>query len=123
VSPVEPAFIVVGGDLLAFNTAQELCTLSGRRAVVLWHGDPEFVRAMECVGAVFITAYPESAEGLERAGVRHAATILALSPNDQVNLHTALLARDPNPGGARRLWRNRATRKNRFATTRGIWPG
>jgi Trk K+ transport system NAD-binding subunit len=40
---------------------------------------------------------PDSTEALDRAGVRHAVTILALSPDDQVNLHAALLARDANP--------------------------
>jgi Trk K+ transport system NAD-binding subunit len=98
VTPAEPAIIVVGGDMLVLTTVQELCALQHQRVVVLWHGDPDFVRAVECIGAVFITAYPESADGLERAGVRSAATILALSPDDQLNLHVALLARDANPG-------------------------
>jgi Trk K+ transport system NAD-binding subunit len=89
--------IVVGGDALALATAQELCALQGQRVVVLWHGDPDLVRAAECLGAIFITAHPDSAEGLERAGVRNAVTILALSADDQLNLHAALLARDANP--------------------------
>ena len=93
----EPVMIVVGGDALALATAQELCALQGHRVVVLWHGDPDLVRAAECLGAIFITAHPDSAEGLERAGVRNAVTILALSPDDQLNLHTSLLARDANP--------------------------
>jgi Trk K+ transport system NAD-binding subunit len=90
--------IVVGGDMLALTTVQELCALQRQRVVVLWHGDADFVRAVECIGAVFITAYPDSADGLERAGVRDAVTILALSPDDQLNLHVVLLARDANPG-------------------------
>ncbi|HKM69743.1 MAG TPA: NAD-binding protein [Stellaceae bacterium] len=54
--------------------------------------------AVEGIGAVFIAAArPDSAEGLDRAGVHHAITILALSPDDQLNLHSALLARDANP--------------------------
>jgi voltage-gated potassium channel Kch len=93
----DPVVIVVGGDALALSTAQELCVLQGHHVVVLWHGDPDFVHAVECLGAVFITAHPDSREGLDRAGVRRAITILALSPDDQLNLHTALLARDANP--------------------------
>ena len=89
--------IVVGGDALALKTAQELCVLRGYRVVVLWHGHPEFVRAVESMGAVFIPAHPDTKEGLERAGIRQAVAILALSPDDQLNLHTALLARDANP--------------------------
>ncbi len=96
--PGDPLAIVVGGDALALNTAQELCMLGGHQVVVLWHGHPDFVSVVECVGAVFITAHPDTKEGLDRAGIRHAVTILALSPDDQLNLRAALLARDVNPG-------------------------
>ena len=51
----DPVTIVVGDDAPALNTAQELCMLGGHRVVVLWHGPPDFVRAVECLGAVFIT--------------------------------------------------------------------
>jgi Trk K+ transport system NAD-binding subunit len=89
--------IVVGGDLLALDTAQELCTLGDHRVVVLWQGDAEYARAVESIGAVFVSGRPDSTDGLERAGVRQAVTILALSNDDQLNLHAALLARDANP--------------------------
>ncbi len=95
--PDDPVMIVVGGDALALSTAQELCALQGHRVVVLWRRDPDFARAVEAVGAVFIAARPDTAEGLERAGVPHAVTIIALSRDDQLNLHAALLARDANP--------------------------
>jgi Trk K+ transport system NAD-binding subunit len=49
------------------------------------------------VGAAFVPGRPESWEGLEAAGVSRAETILALSHNDQLNLQTALRARDANP--------------------------
>jgi len=97
VAAAEPVIIVVGGDMLALNTAEELCALAGHRVVVLWQGDLEFRRAVECLGDILITARPDSAEGLERAGVRDAVTILALSHDDQLNLHAVLLARDANP--------------------------
>ncbi len=89
--------IVVGGDALALRTAQELCALQGRRIVVLWRQNPDFARMVEAVGAVFVAAQPDTAEGVERAGVRQAGSIIALSPDDQLNLHAALLARDANP--------------------------
>src|SRR5207344_186660 len=61
-------------------------------------GIPTFTRAVEDIGAVRIAAArPDSTEALDRAGVRDAVTILALSPDDQLNLHAALLARDANP--------------------------
>src|SRR5258706_350441 len=57
-------------------------------------GSASFAR----IGAVFITAVrPDSGEGLDRAGVGPAVAILALSPDDHLNLHAALLARDLNP--------------------------
>ncbi len=95
--PDDPVLIVVGGDALALGTAQELCALQGHRIVVLWAIGSDFARAVEGVGAVFIAARPDSGEGLARAGVERAVTILALSPDDQLNLHAALLARDANP--------------------------
>jgi len=90
--------IVVGGGAIALDTAQELCALQGHRVVVLWRRDPDFTRAVEDIGAVHIAAArPDSTEALDRAGVLDAVTILALSPDDQLNLHAALLARDANP--------------------------
>jgi voltage-gated potassium channel Kch len=96
--PGDPVMIVVGGGAIVLGTAQELCAPQGHRVVVLWRRDPDFTRAVESIGAVHIAApRPDSAEALDRAGVRHAVTILALSPDDQLNLHAALLARDANP--------------------------
>lgn len=95
--PDGPSIIVVGGGAIAFSTAQELCSLPGLHVVVVWTRDPEFGRTVEAIGAVYIAARPDSVEALERAGVRRAITILALSPDDQLNLHAALLARDANP--------------------------
>ena len=89
--------IIVGGDALALTTAQEICALSGHRVNVLWGGDGEFAHAVEETGAGFVSSRPDGREGLERAGVREAATILAVSGNDQLNLQTALRARDANP--------------------------
>ncbi len=95
--PDEPVIIVVGGDALALGTAQELCVLQGHHVVVLWRRDPDFARAVEAVGAVFMAGQPDTPETLAQAGVARAITILALSGDDQLNLHAALLARDANP--------------------------
>src|SRR6516162_5364606 len=98
VEPDDLVMIVVGGGAIALGTAQELCAMRGHRIVVLWRRDPDFTRAVEGIGAVHLAApRPDSVEALDRAGVRHAVTILALSPDDQLNLHAALLARDANP--------------------------
>jgi voltage-gated potassium channel Kch len=96
--PDEPVIIIAGGDALALGTAQELCVLQGHHVVVLWRRDPDFARAVETVGAVFIAGQPDTPETLAQAGVARAITILAISGDDQLNLHAALLARDANPG-------------------------
>ena len=81
--PGDPVMIVVGGGAIALSTAEELCARQGHRVVVLWRRDPDLALAVESIGAVFITAArPDSGEGLDRAGVHHAVTILALSPDD-----------------------------------------
>ncbi len=95
--PDEPVIIVVGGDALALGTAQELCVLQCHHVVVLWRRDPDFARDVEAVGAVFIAGQPDTPEILAQAGVARAITVLALSGDDQLNLHAALLARDANP--------------------------
>ena len=95
--PREPLVIVVGGDQLALSTVRELTELPGQRVVLLWQADADFERAVEEAGAVLISGRPDSRDGLEAAGVREAKTILALSHNDQLNLQTALRARDANP--------------------------
>lgn len=93
----DPVVIVVGDDALALAVAAEIVSLHGHRVCVLGHAPAEFARAVERVGARFVAGRPDSAEGLERAGVREAVTILALSRDDRLNLHAALRARDANP--------------------------
>jgi voltage-gated potassium channel Kch len=92
-----PTVIIIGGDALALSTAREIGQVSGHRVVVLWPADTEFAAAVEAVGAVFVAGRPDSSVGLEAAGVRHAASVLALSRDDQLNLRGALQARDANP--------------------------
>ncbi|MGH7038668.1 MAG: NAD-binding protein, partial [Stellaceae bacterium] len=93
----DPGVIVIGDDALALAVAAEIVTLHGRRVCVLGHAPAEFARAVERIGARFVAGRPDGAEGLERAGVKEAATILALSRDDRLNLHAALRARDVNP--------------------------
>src|SRR6478672_4965229 len=94
---VSPTVIIIGGDALALSTAREISQVPGHRVVVLWPADLEFAVAVEAAGAVFVAGRPDSSDGLEAAGVRHAVSILALSRDDQLNLHGALQARDANP--------------------------
>ena len=89
--------IIVGGGALALSTAHEICLLPGHRVVVLWPADDEFAAAVEAVGARFVAGRPDSSDGLVAAGVEEAIAILALSPDDQLNLQSALRARDANP--------------------------
>ena len=89
--------IIVGGGALALSTAHEICLIPGHRVVVLWTADDEFAAAVEAVGAHFVAGRPDSRDGLAAAGVEEAIAILALSPDDQLNLQSALRARDANP--------------------------
>ena len=95
-TPGERLIIIVGGDALALTTAREICR-PGHRVNVLWLSDEELERAVAAIGADFVAGRPENRESLERAGVAEADTILALSRDDQLNLQTALRARDANP--------------------------
>src|ERR1044071_5640091 len=89
--------IIVGGDALAVSTAREIGSIPGHRVVVLWPADPELAAAVAEAGAECVAARPDSRDGLAAAGVAEAIAILALSPDDQLNLQSALRARDANP--------------------------
>jgi voltage-gated potassium channel Kch len=92
-----PLTLVVGDDALAINTAAEICRLPGHRVTVIGSGGDDFAKSAIAAGANFVAGRADSSDSLERAGVGNAATIIAVSPNDQLNLHAALLARDANP--------------------------
>jgi Trk K+ transport system NAD-binding subunit len=64
---------------------------------VLGPANEEFAAAVAAIGAKLISGLPHRGDALERAGVRNAETIIAVSRDDQLNLHAALLARDANP--------------------------
>lgn len=97
-APDEPLIVVVGGDALALAVCAELRRLRSGRVSLLWHARSEAAGAAERMGAAFTQAAPDRADGLIRAGVPAAASILALSDDDRLNLHVALRARDINPG-------------------------
>ena len=89
--------LVVGDDALAISVAAEMCRLPGHRVTVLGPGGEAFGKAAIAVGASFVPGPADSGDSLDRAGVGSAATIIAVSRDDQLNLHAALLARDANP--------------------------
>jgi len=96
-APDGPLTLVVGDDALAISTAAEICRLPGHRVTVVGTGGEDFARAAVAAGARFVAGRADSQDSLERANVADAATIIAVSRNDQLNLHTALMARDANP--------------------------
>jgi hypothetical protein len=92
-----PLTLVVGDDALAISTAAEICRLPGHRVTVLAALGEEFAKAAAAAGADFVPGRADNSDSLERAGVGGATTIIAVSRDDQLNLHAALLARDANP--------------------------
>lgn len=97
-APGESLTLVVGDDALAASTAAEICRLPGQRVTVIGGGGEEFAKSVVAVGAGFVAGRGDNSDTLDRAGVAVAATIIAVSHDDQLNLHAALLARDANPG-------------------------
>ena len=93
-----PLTLVVGDDALAINTAAEICRLPGQRVTVIGSGGEDFAQAVMAAGARLVAGRGDSGDSLQRADVAEAATIIAVSPDDQLNLHAALMARDANPG-------------------------
>jgi len=89
--------LVLGDDALALSTASELLRLPGHQVAVLGPANEEFMQSVTAIGARLVSGLPHHGDALERAGVQRAETIIAVSRNDELNLHTALLARDANP--------------------------
>lgn len=92
-----PLTLVIGDDALAISTAAEICRLPGHRVTVVGSGGEDFTQAVANAGAHFVAGRADSRDSLHRADVAEAETIIAVSPNDQLNLHAALMARDANP--------------------------
>ena len=89
--------LVIGDDALALSTAAEICRLPGHCVALLGGGEPDFSEAAASAGITYVAGRPDDRATLERAGVGNAATIIAVSRDDQLNLHAALQARDANP--------------------------
>jgi Trk K+ transport system NAD-binding subunit len=89
--------LVLGDDALALSIAAEISRLPGHRVTVLGPANEEFAKSATAIGAELVSGLPHHGDALERAGVHTATTIIAVSRDDQLNLHTALLARDANP--------------------------
>ncbi len=64
---------------------------------LIWHDDPEIAVYVARLGAEFFGFPPNDFESLRSAGVPDAASIMALSDDDRLNLQVALKARDLNP--------------------------
>ncbi len=89
--------LVLGDDALALSVAADIVRLPGQRVTVLGPANEEFAKAVAALGVELVSGLPHHGDALERAGVAAASTIIAVSRDDQLNLHTALLARDANP--------------------------
>ena len=89
--------LVLGDDALALSTAAEICRLPGCRVTILGPANEEFAKSVAAIGVKLVSGLPHHGDALERAGVGTAETIIAVSRDDQLNLHAALLARDANP--------------------------
>jgi Trk K+ transport system NAD-binding subunit len=87
----------VGGDELALRVTEELCATQGHRVALMWHHDPELANRVERFGAEFLGFPPNEFDTLRAAGVPEAASIMALSEDDRLNLQVALKARNLNP--------------------------
>jgi Trk K+ transport system NAD-binding subunit len=89
--------LVFGDDALALSVAADIIRLPGQRVTVLGPPNEAFAKSVAALGAELISGLPQHSDALERAGVGVASTIIAVSRDDQLNLHAALLARDANP--------------------------
>ena len=92
-----PLILVVGGDKLALRVTEELCATQGHRVAHIWHPNSEIAAEVERLGAQFLGLAPDDFDSLRAAGVPEAASIMALSDDDRLNLQVALKARDLNP--------------------------
>ncbi len=92
-----PLIIVAGGDALSIRVCEELCGTQGHRVVLLWPYNPDLATRCEKMGCTFVDATPDDMDGLLRAGVSEAVSIMALGVDDPLNLRVSLRARDLNP--------------------------
>jgi Trk K+ transport system NAD-binding subunit len=89
--------LVVGGDALAVRVCEELLATQGHRVALLWMHDLALGEKLERLGCAYIPHAPNDYDALRIAGAEDAASIMALSEDDRLNLQVALKARDVNP--------------------------
>ena len=89
--------LVFGDDALALSIAADIIRLRGHQVTVLGPANDAFAKSVAAIGAELVSGLPHQGDSLERAGVGAASTIIAVSRDDQLNLHAALQARDANP--------------------------
>lgn len=89
--------VIIGGDALALRVVAELSGTAGQRVALVWQPDGDLEARATAAGAEFVAFGGDERETLLRAGVPDAGVLVALTQDDQLNLKTALLARDLNP--------------------------
>ena len=89
--------MVVGGDALAVRVCEELVATQGHRVSLLWMHDTELAAKLESLDCEYVPHRANDYDALRIAGVEAAASIMALSDDDRLNLQVALKARDINP--------------------------
>jgi voltage-gated potassium channel Kch len=94
---LEPLLLVVGDDALVERVCSELIATAGHRVRVAWSLDAKRAAVFRGLGISTVPLEPGSDESLIAAGVMEAASLLALSDEDGLNLSIGLHARDLNP--------------------------
>jgi len=89
--------VVVGGDALAVRVCEDLLATQGHRVALLWMHDEELATKLEPLGCDYFPHHANDYDALRIAGVHGAASIMALSDDDRLNLQVGLKARDLNP--------------------------
>ena len=74
-----------------------MCATQGHRVALVWTHDHELAAKLDRLGCEFFPHPPNDYDALRVAGVMDAASIMALSDDDRLNLQVALKARDLNP--------------------------
>jgi Trk K+ transport system NAD-binding subunit len=91
-----PLLLIFGHDALAERVCAELTATAGHRVQIVWSLDAKRLAAFRVLGATVTPLDPDSDESLVAAGVMEAASLLALSDDDGLNLSIALRARALN---------------------------
>ncbi len=98
-SASERALILIIGepDALALRVCAEISRPGIHRCAVMTLPSEEFATQVRRLGARFVPYDEHGTDALIVAGVREAASLIALAPDDRFNLQIALRARDLNP--------------------------